>query len=240
MVNLENLPAAASERLQQILPRAIWGLLGGAIATASKFLGQDFHWYRVFKATKDAEAIDGMFWTYVLLLALLCFIGAVVAGAFQGERHPMKLLWLGVAAPALVTTWLGGQSSGDYATNKTGPKTWIPSLVSNAFAADGPTVSRSDGFWRGAGIVFGVGKDQSKYRVVVGSYPSRAEATAMLERVHKTIPGLNVFTAEPKPGNSFYGVVVGPELPFGDAQKLRDELSDKLNIKDTYLSRYPG
>ncbi len=60
----------------------------------------------------------------------------------------------------------------------------------------------------------------------------------MLERVNKAIPGTYVFTADPKPNNNFYGVIVGQELPFFEAQKLRDEISEKLNIKDAYLSRY--
>ena len=90
MTYFGDLSAPARERAITILHRVIWGLLGGAIATASKFLAQDWHWYRVFRATRDFEAIDGMFWTYMVLLAVLCFIASVVAAAFQGERHPMN------------------------------------------------------------------------------------------------------------------------------------------------------
>jgi hypothetical protein len=159
----------------------------------------------------------------------------------------MKLLWLGVAAPALITTWLGGQYAGDLTNQSThqDPVThqekhnWIPSLITNAYAADGPTV-QTNGFWRGAAIVVGIGKDQSRYRVVVGSYPNRVQATEMLEKIHKAVPDVNVFTADPKPNNDFYGVIVGDPLPFPDAEKLRDEISDKLNVKDAYLSRYPN
>jgi hypothetical protein len=222
-----------------ILHRVVWGALGGVIATGSKFIAQDWQWYRIFKATRELDAIDGMISSYILLGAILCGIGAIVAAAFQGERHPFKLLGLGVAAPALVTTWLGGQYPGDLNGTHSGKKSWLPEITTSAFAADGPIASTSD-FWKGAGIVFGIGKDQTRYRVVVGSYPSREQAIAMLERVRKVIPDAPVFTADPKPGNNFYGVVVGPELPFNEAQKLRDELSEKLNIKDTYLSRYPN
>jgi hypothetical protein len=62
----------------------------------------------------------------------------------------------------------------------------------------------------------------------------------MLQRVRKTLPAADVFTADPKSNSNFYGVIVGNELPFSDAQKLRDEISEKLNIKDAYLSRYPN
>jgi hypothetical protein len=202
-------------------------------------IAQDWHWYRIFRATREFDAIDGMTSSYIVLGIILCVIGAIIAAAFQGERHPLKLLWLGVAAPALVTTWLGGQYPGKLDPNDFQTHSWIlPTLTTSAFAADAD-IGDSSGFWRGAKIVFGIGKDQSRYHVVVGSYKTRSEATTMLERVHKVLPNLNVYTAEPKPGNDYYGVIVGPELPFPEAQKLRDEISDKLNIKDAYLSRYP-
>jgi len=233
MANIGHLPEGVRENFWEIAHRALWGILGGAIATVSKFLAQDLHWYRIFRATKEFEAIDGMMWTYILLALCLCFIGGVVAAAFQGEKHPMKLLGLGVAAPALVTTWLGGQYAAD-AQNQT-KSSWLPSLVSTAYAADMSV--QSNGFWRGAGIVFGIGKDQTRFHVVVASYPTRGEATAMLEKVHKLLPDLNVYIAEPRAGNNFYAVIVGSDLPFSEAQELRDEISEKLNVKDTYLSR---
>jgi hypothetical protein len=62
----------------------------------------------------------------------------------------------------------------------------------------------------------------------------------MLEKVHKALPNITVFTADPRPNNNFYGVIVGQDLQFSEAQKLRDVISDTLDVKDTYLSRYPN
>src|ERR1700682_797179 len=87
--------------------RALWGVLGGAVAVFSKYLGQDHYWVRVMIDTREYAQIPGLIFFYVVLLVFLCFLGGVFAVA-SDETKKLKLLAIAVSAPALITTWLGG------------------------------------------------------------------------------------------------------------------------------------
>jgi hypothetical protein len=149
----------------------------------------------------------------------------------------MKLLWIGIAGPALVTTWLGGATASGI-NQPDGKHSWLPSLTTSAWAEDASAQGKDDSFWRGAKIVFGVGKDESRYRVIVGSYKSKAEATSMLEKAKKVAPDLNVFIGEPQPNNEYFPVVASGYLPYPAAKKIKDDVSEALSVKDVYLSPY--
>lgn len=214
--------------------RILWGILGGTTAVGSKFIGQDLYWLRVFLDTKAYDSIWGLGVTYVITLVILAFIGAVVACA-SGENHRMKLLAMAISAPALITTWLGGAT----ADTRRFPKSFGDLLAPAAFAQDTSATKSDSGFLDGVKIFFGIGKDESRYRVVVGSFTNQTQAALFAEKVKREAPGLNVYVGERQPNNEYYPVVVGGYLPYPEARRLRDDVSALPSVRDAaYLSPY--
>ena len=79
------------------LHRGVWGIVGGVVAVATKFLGQDIYWLRVLSDTRAADQIHGMTVFYIGLAIVLCFLGGAFAIASR-ENHEMKLLAIAISA----------------------------------------------------------------------------------------------------------------------------------------------
>ncbi|MBX3550247.1 MAG: SPOR domain-containing protein [Xanthobacteraceae bacterium] len=212
--------------------RVGWGLLGGAVACATKFLGQDLYWFRVFIETRETDKLTGMIASYVVLLIILCFVGSVVAAATL-ETQKFKLLAIAVAAPAMITTYFGG-TGGQASKVRLGDF----SPISFAHAQE---ISRADArkdFWEGFLITFGYGKDRSLYRVVVASYKQKGDAEAAAKKFAMKYPDFSFSVAEKRPDNDFYPVIVGEWQLYGDARKLKDFVTTKIGIEDAFLYPY--
>lgn len=214
--------------------RILWGILGGLVAGFTKYLGQDHHLFRIYMETNAMDKLAGMAASYAILLMILCFVGAVIASATQ-ERNKFKLLAIAVAAPAIITTYLGGGGVG--APAKIQLSDFSP--VSVAMAADTRTSpSWRQGFWEGFAATFGIGKDRSLYRVVVASYKDKTAADMAALRFNKQFPELKFSVAERRGENEFFPVIAGEWQYFPDAVKLRDALAEKTGAKDMFLFPY--
>ena len=215
--------------------RLLWGVLGGIVAVGSKYIAQDHYWVRVLVDTRQYDKIPGLLYFYGGLLLVLCLIGGVFAVASE-ENKKMKLLAIAVSAPALITTWLGGARA-DVSVLSNGVQA---SLISQALADDG-TRANNSAFWQGFLLPLGYGKDDSRYRVVVGSFTNRTEAALLAEKINKENPNLGAFVGERQPSNPYSPVIVGGYLPYPEASKLKESISG-LNavkdVKDIYLSPY--
>ncbi len=210
--------------------RAAWGVAGGVSAVILKFMGQDLYWLRVLIDTNDTGKIPGMLTMYLILLFCLSVIGAICAMASK-ENQPVKLLAIAVAAPALVTTWLGGSTS---ELSRTRTAISDLSFVSTAHASEVSTTTSSD-FWRGFLLPLGIGKDEQQYRVVVGSFKDKAAAEALAASLSKR-PDLTAKVGDPKPGNDYYSVYVGEYAPYPVAKSLKESVSKNLGTDDVFLA----
>lgn len=221
--------------------RVLWGIAGAIVAVGSKYVAQDHYWVRVWMDTREYDKMPGLIVFYAILLIVLGGIGAIFAVASR-ETHPMKLLAIAVSAPAIVTTWLGGTKPAA-AVQPNMPRAHLEYIlpVSSAYAADEsilPAVKSSGGFWEGFRTPLGFGKDESRYRVIVGSYKNRTDAAQTVERIKKEDSTLNAFVGERQPNNEFYPVVVGGYLPYPQASELKARVESLSSVKDAYLSPY--
>jgi hypothetical protein len=214
--------------------RGLWGALGGIVAVGSKFLAQNFYWVRVFMDTHAYDRLPGLTVSYISLLVVLCVIGGVFAVASE-ENHKMKLLAIAVAAPAIITTWLGGSGPPGLVRALQGWNLFFtPALAQQDWEGSGLSP-----FWKGFWTPFGYGKDEQRYRVIAGSFQSRADAEQKVAEIKKLgIP--NAFVGNPMPGNAYFPVVVSEYLPFTVAVKIKTQVNKLLDIDDAYLSPFPS
>jgi hypothetical protein len=213
--------------------RAFWGVLGGAGAVATKFLGQDLYWVQVHLDTREYVRIENLAIIYAIALVGLCFVGAVVAAGSR-ENNRIKLLAIAVAAPALFTTAAGGASA---------ERTKRFSDLFGVSAAHAQTVKKSEAeatsisLTDGVKQFFGIGRDETRYRVIVGSFKDKTQAAITASRLKTALPELNVYVGERQPTNDYFPVMVGDYLRYPDASALKDKAIELTGIKDTYLSR---
>jgi len=210
--------------------RCVIGSLGGLAAVISKYLGQDHAYYlRLLDLENQQIKIDNLWLGYKIMGPSLLFLGALMAWASY-ENHRVKLLAIAVAAPALITTWAGGATSATkFAFN----------FVSPAIAADASVaVNENVTVGNALKLFFGIGKDEERYRVVVGSYKDRTDAAIVAEKITKRDPSLKVFIGEKRPNNDFYPVIVGGYVPYSEAAKLKDRVKDFSITPEPYLSPY--
>jgi hypothetical protein len=211
------------------MPRWLAGACGGILASLAQGFGQESHLkFLAFMFAGESMKAWELFVGGIVTTVIMMAIASLVA-FFSDEKSRRKLFWMGIGAPALIAMMLPGAKSLVHRSDL--------NLVSPAYAQTSP--KPQEGFSVIEGVKMYLGLEEQKYRVVVGSYLSRAEATTMLERVRRAMPDQNVYTADPRANNKFYGVIVGPELPLAEAQRFREEVSQKLNIRDVYLSKYP-
>jgi hypothetical protein len=197
----------------------------------SKFLAQDFSYFREILEPGAAGSMSALLIGYATMGIILVVIGAIVAWAFAEETHRGKLLMLAVSAPALITTWAGGSSSDHTAFHK--PSF---SLVDSAYAQTAPEMASEPTIWDGVKLFFGVGKEPPLYRVVVASYPDYSSAIAAAEAFNKEAPGIGARVADKKPPSDYYAVVVSDYLPYKDAKVRLDEAKKNLQASDAFLS----
>lgn len=91
----------------EAVPRWIAGACGGLAAAAVKYVGQDHQRVTEFLAAGQSANAISLGLGYAILVPILMLIGGLV-GFFSDEQQRMKLFAMGVAAPALITTWANG------------------------------------------------------------------------------------------------------------------------------------
>ena len=217
--------------------RAIIGALGGLAAVCVKFLGQDY--YTVIKQAVDltSDQITAFMIGYLILTPILVFLGSLLSWV-SDEGNRLKLLAIGVAAPALITTWAGGI--------KTDSQIDLVSLkVDSAYASDNISQDASGRksfgtkIADGVKIFFGVGKEVKRYWVIVGSYKDRKKAKAFADLINQKKDKLDAFVGPRIPPNQYYPVIVGRYAPLSEARLIQAEALKLDIIKEAYLSSGP-
>jgi hypothetical protein len=89
------------------IQRITIGMLGGIAALCTKFLAHDYSTLSDYlSANRYGDALNlGI--GYVILGPILVFLGGLLAWVNESENSRMKLLAIGIAAPALITTAAG-------------------------------------------------------------------------------------------------------------------------------------
>lgn len=247
---------------------ALVGGIGGLAAICTKYLGQDHHFVVSALAVDNTDAVLTMAIGYAIIGPILIFLGAVFGWA-SGEQNKIKLLALGISAPALVTTYAGGQSMFDtrvaaeirsiesapsFASGSTSllgqmsPVTPVHAGMvrspSPALQADGAgTVWLAGGVKESVQLFFGVGKQQaleSHYRVIVGSHANRQAAENQARRINAENPTMSAFVGTRADGNPNYPVVLVAEaLPRGEANRLRSQAMQLNSVNQAFVSASP-
>ena len=216
--------------------RAIIGGLGGLAAVCVKFLGQDYNLVVKQAANLTENQITSYIIGYIILTPILIFLGSLLSWV-SDEKNKLKLLALGVAAPALITTWAGGV--------KTDSQIALNSIMNNAaYAAEVRSQSSPQQINFGSKIVdgvkifFGVGKEIKRYWVVVGSYQDRKKAQEYADLINQKSKDLNAIVGFKVPPNPYYPVIVGHYATLSEAKLIKEKALKLDMIKDVYLS--PG
>ena len=95
-----------------VIEKILIGACGGLCAVMVKFLGQDFDLIVQNAAILSADQILSYKIGYGILTPILMFLGAILAWVTD-EKKRIKLFAIGVAAPAIITTYSGGVKLAD-------------------------------------------------------------------------------------------------------------------------------
>lgn len=227
-----------------LLKKTVIGALGGLAAVCVKFLGQDYLFVVDNAANLDPDTITSMVVGYGILTPILMFLGGL-CGALCDETSPLKVLAIGIAAPAMITTYAGGTKTEE--DSKTDLNSFNLKIIGTAFAEEEPssTVIKEktviDKVTDGVKFFFGYGKKIKQYWVIVGSYTDEKEAEKFANLINQKDKSLKAFVGLKIPPNKYYPVIVGGYsgyLPYSTAEQLRQKALELDIINDAYLS--PG
>jgi hypothetical protein len=228
------------------LYRIAVGGLGGVAAACVKYLSQ--HQEKVLSLLENDQMAKAMaiFYGLLILAAVLFFLGGLI-GWVSNESNGLKLLALGISAPALFTTWTakheqveGGQVDKVVVESRLG-------LIQSALAAESSaplrllsTAGDSHGFTVLDGIKEVLGWDaiSPNYWVVAGSYLSRDVAEQRARSINEEDPTMKAFVGKQRPGNKYFPVIVGEFTNREEAEKLLARALDLESVAKAYLSPY--
>ena len=219
--------------------RFMIGAAGGLVASASKILAIDIEKLQRFVDTGHLAEIGELKVTIYIFTPILMLLGALVAWA-SDEKHRMKLLAIGCAAPALIAPWTGGNLAGPRAAGA-GTTQGAFQLISPAHAQDRAAGGTS--YLTGIKVLLGLENlEDKRYWVIVGSRQDLAEAKAYAAEINRIDPSLQAFVSDRRPGNPNYPIIVGgPDayLPLDEARKLQAK-AQRVSIipDDTFMSNY--
>ena len=180
---------------------------------------------------------------YGVLTPILVFLGAVLAWVSE-EANRLKLLAIGIAAPALITTWSGGTKPADTTMQLSF------NIISTAYAIEkeqgssrsainDPMERSYENWWDasldGIKIFFGYGKEMKHYYVVVGSFKSYMQAKQHAQAVNQRNSKLNAHVGS-KTSNEFFPVVLGEPALLSVAHKVKERVNGSRIVNDAYLA----
>lgn len=219
--------------------RALWGAYGSLLAVLVKFHGQDIAKVQLHLDTHSYERLTNLGIAYALLLAVSIPVGAIIAAAFR-ENNRGKILIMAIAAPALVTTWAGGERSSS-ASSAHGSSFFIGS----AFAADQTPTNAESGISIKDGLrqFFGYSNDDSsRYYVIAGPYKNENEATLTAKRLMQRRPSLPVFLGDIDAKTGAASIIIGQSQRYPAARTLMDSVKafpELKGVDDIYLTSKP-
>lgn len=224
------------------MEKAFLGAMAGLAAVVVKFLGQDYANMVAHAADLTANQLLSYKIGYGILTPMLMFLGAFIAWVTE-ERKRIKIVAMAVAAPAMITTWSGGQKASSLAL--------MDPLVRSAYAqpaapANDVRIANPDAVTEqstlqkiqsGVSVFFGYGnKEPRKYWVIVGSYKDRNAAQALADKLNQADPSLNAFVGLRLPGNDYYPVIVGDYSYLSEARQLKRKALETKFVREAYFS----
>ena len=184
---------------------------------------------------------------YVIRVVILFYLGGLVAFLHKDETSPLKLFELGIVAPTLIT---GLINAGNIDIPKTGQAPGGQPVSSIHFVlpayAQRPQEERVKTFSLPQGNLaqqFLRGLTGSKFErtwfVIVGSHLKLEDAERQVQQIQRTRPDFKAEVYAPYGGNPYYAVVIGANLTYEEAQRLRQQTIAAGFRKDTYLWTLP-
>ena len=174
---------------------------------------------------------------------VLVFIGGLIGYLHHNEDEPFKLFQLGIAAPALLTTAINGNSviNQDYMREHTA-QTSISFFIKSAHA-DQATYSNIDLFQQSKvndfqlflrGLIgTKLFSDEDDWYVIVGSHRNIDSAQAQVKSVNQKKYMAKVYS--PVSQSKYYSVAIGANLDLKTAEQLRRQAIKSGLPKDSYL-----
>jgi len=225
------------------IERLVLGTLGGFSAVLVKFLGQDYSNVVAHAANLTADQLLAYKIGYGLLTPILMFLGAFIAW-ISDEQKRIKIVMLAIAAPAMITTWSGGQKADStpelhsllfhsvYAQSVEPAKERIKIQNPDAITEKDTWQKVQDG----VGVFFGYGNQPQKYWVIVGSYKDKEAAQQFADKINAEDNTLNAWIGLKLPGNDYYPVIVGDSSLLSEAKELRKRALATKSITNAYFS----
>jgi SPOR domain len=230
------------------MQRCMIGSMGGLAAMLTKYLSQ--HHDKIANLIENGQSdkayaiIAGL----GIVSAILMFLGGLIGWASR-EDIPLKLVTLGVSAPALVTTWA--------VTNQPAREVLPPQsdqssifldtpaqgiFISSAHAADlrlsfAPPILAASVF-DGVKEVLGIDRIEPRYWVIVASKTSRNGAQAVADKINREDPSMRAFVGKRQPNNSYFPVIVGDFNETSAAEYLKQRALNLNSINEAYLSDF--
>lgn len=183
--------------------------------------------------------------SYLIRVLALFAIGGVVGWLNRGERDPIKLFQLGIAAPALITAAMNGGrvSLPDAPAAPSQQVSWY--ILSQAYArtdtADNvkqfamPEETSVQQIYRG---FFGA-LPKNVWFVIAGSHVTQEAAEKQVRQIRDNYRDFSAEIYAPYGGNPYYAVVIGAQLTIQDAKQLQQKAISAGFPKDTYLWTFP-
>lgn len=222
--------------------RILLGAIGGLTPYLVTLLSIDFK-----SVVGSYELLD---WVGLVVRSLvLIFLGALVAYLHKTETEQFKVFQLGLAAPALLSTFINGNSGNNEAlpTPVDNQASYSINILASAYATDveqyvnkgmlrAPKVSASSRFFRG---LFGTKLKTSEkevYFVIVGSHTQQEDAEKQAKALAKKHYEAKVY--RPYLYSNYYAVVIASNVTKAEAEKIKEKAIKDGLPKDSYIWTY--
>lgn len=228
------------------LKRILVGAVAGFAAALVKYWAHDHaDFVAVMIRPEDRVQIPWILVGYAIGATVLLILGALAAW-ISAENSLAKLFVIGLSAPSLFSSGIPKAPKPIIDPKPVIEKRAIIEVprsatisgiffiaAAHAQTRDEPCIS-SHPIQKGFYIFFGV---QEKYRVVVGSFSSRAQAVARAKAINDEDPTLKATVGLRHCDSSFYPVVVGEPLAIEEARRLLERARKIKSVEpDSFLS----
>lgn len=222
--------------------RILLGAIGGLTPYLVTLLSIDFK-----AVVVSFELLD---WVGLAIRCLvLIFLGALVAYLHKSETEQFKVFQLGLAAPALLATFINSNSGANEAipTLVTEPRPVVFGVIGRAYAADEKQyinrgmlretkVEASSRFLRGLLGTKLKTSNSETYFVIVGSHLKRKTALRQVQNLEKE--GYEAKVYNPYFHSKYFAVVIASNVTKEEAEGVYEQaLADGLP-SDSYIWTY--
>ncbi len=207
-----------------------YGALGGLFPYTADFVAIGFD-----KLVGTLQDLSLLICAAAIIKAIpFAVVGGIWTAVNRSETDPVKLLQLGVVAPALFLAWTNGVDLNKVETqlnNITAPSaqrtagsinsSWAQPAEQGIMKAYPAPKSRTT-LEKFGDAVFGK-TPKKKWFVVAGSYRNEQAARKLQGVIKSDFRQFKPVVYKPSKGNPFFKVVIGENLSFDDAVKLRNK-----------------